>query len=194
MQFGPLTDVYIPKVSESRRNPEYAFLTFDIEDDARALVESRKKHVVCDETVTVAFASSLTPKSESQMHHDDIFFDLVDKFMADAVNGKLPGLRVRSRHEAMDVAESSMKCWMRKYGLGDRHDDYRSSSSRESRYGDRDRYRDYDRDRYLEDRGGYPTPSLAGQRYPATQAHIPATPAHIPATPAHYPANKWHLN
>ena len=67
----------------------YAFLTYDDEDDARALVDSRKSHTVNGDTIDVAYASPINKDVGPRKHPEDAFNDLVDKFIGDAFNGRM---------------------------------------------------------------------------------------------------------
>ena len=56
-EFGPILDIFVPKPTDARKNPMYAFITFQNEADAQALVESEHSITINGETLTVAYAT-----------------------------------------------------------------------------------------------------------------------------------------
>lgn len=114
-QFGPITDVFIPKETASRKNPNFAFLTFDDENDARALVESSQPHLVHGDTLNVMFASPIQKAGEKKSA-DAAFNEMMDTFMGQAFTGKFGNDKPRSSSESVGMAMALMKRWMETNG------------------------------------------------------------------------------
>jgi len=139
-QYGPITDVFMPKETEARKNPMYAFLTFDNEEDARSLVESSKPHLVKGDTLNVAFASPIQKDSGPRKPADEAFNELIDQFVGQAFAGKLTGDKPRSRSEAMGIAMALMKRWLEIHGgtSSSSYEDHRNGRSGHDRYRQQD--------------------------------------------------------
>lgn len=114
--FGPITDVFMPKETEARKTPMFAFVTFDDENDARSLVESSKPHMVKGDTLNVAFASPIQKDSGPRKPAEEAFNETIDQFIGQSWAGKLTGEKPRSRSEALGIAMALMKRWLEIHG------------------------------------------------------------------------------
>jgi len=112
-QFGPITDVFIPKETETRKNPMYAFLTYDDEKDARALIESSKPHIIHGDTLNVAFASPIVKDGNKSKSPHGYFDDMMTQYMNRAMDGYFgSGDRPNSKTEATGMLVAVMKRWI----------------------------------------------------------------------------------
>jgi len=143
-KFGPVTDVFMPKETETRKNPMFAFVTFDNENDARTLVESSKPHMVHGDTLNVAFASPIVKDSGPKKPADEVFQEIIENFITQAYAGKLGGEKPRSRSEAKGLAMGFMKRYLEIQG-GPTSGSYSSGGYDDHRNGRvDDRYRHQD--------------------------------------------------
>ena len=68
----------------------YAFLTFDEEEDARALVESTEAHTIQGDTLNVDYASPIQKDGpRSNKSPESAFNDTMDQFVEQIYYGKL---------------------------------------------------------------------------------------------------------
>jgi len=67
-QFGPIDNVIIPKPGPNGEFPMYAFVTFEDEDDAEALIESTQLHTIKGATLNLAYAAGHTMKEQYATH------------------------------------------------------------------------------------------------------------------------------
>ena len=65
----------------------YAFLTFEDEDDARALVESTKPHLIHGDTLNLAFASPMVKDGNKKKTAHGYFDDMMTQYMQRAMDG-----------------------------------------------------------------------------------------------------------
>ena len=65
----------------------YAFLTYDDEKDARALIESSKPHIIHGDTLNVAFASPIVKDGNKSKSPHGYFDDMMTQYMNRAMDG-----------------------------------------------------------------------------------------------------------
>jgi len=148
----------------------YAFLTFDEEDDARALIESTQSHTIHGDTLNVAYASPIQKDAGPRKSLTASFQDIMDQFVENVYYGKFGNDKPRSRSEATGMAMVLMRRWIEINGGGyDERD--RGSRSGHDRY----RQDDYLSSAYAgsTDMSGYGGTSFMESMYGAAAGRYP---------------------
>lgn len=115
-KFGPITDIFIPKETETRKTIMYAFLTFDDEKDARDLVESSKPHLIHGDTLNVAYASPIVKDGNKKKTAHGFFEDMMAQYMSRAMDGYFGNDKPASKTEAIGMAMAVMRRWIERNG------------------------------------------------------------------------------